>query len=757
VSNGKVEGQVAVDLRTNTISVEVPVQEGASEQHNETRRLVAESLAGMFRDGSAATTKHLAKTPHTLEWAADLEELLEPFGSRVSEEVLRAIQREVPCKDRDTEVQLRRVISRALAARGEVGLALDEIERALALLQPNETTQALALQHTKASFLGDAGDAACPAACRVAAETARALSNHHAAGNLFRIWSMFHWRRREYSDALPLFDAAAEELKHVEGNAYAFHLLDTLERVAGLDRERTRRYANEILEIIDRGNSLTETQTAKARLSIAQHLLSTGPVHAERELARRLAVDALSVFRRFVGYEERAGACASLLSIEYAHRGEHERATMYAADQERWLASVSDDEHLVRALLARCLANKQLEPLFDYEARLSARRDARLYALWAEVTAILLFENGEPERALDLLVEAERRLRARPRDHIHSEVAALYQIRAEFSQKLGDQEHHIASLAEVVRLVPADIRAALQLSLAGLRTGRNELAAREATRVIATEPSVITAYQIAARAHTRLGNYQRAVEILADAITRFPGHDRIAVEHQLVHDLHLGLRTMAKAEADPEMPQPPSTSEPLPEVKRLPEFHRNLAAALLEFVVELQRNPIRPMREQDYVEADFRDAAALYLGRQWSNLHAEPVAANGFVDLQVSDDRGQGRFAAEFKIWGRNDFLLAPEQAIGYSGERDPAAAVLMVNPKQEDISSAYVQQVIVGHPSYVPGTYRRRPLEPQSERLTHFLSQHRDALGRPVSVFHFIVHSILAKPRSKKRKKKTE
>jgi len=59
--------------------------------------------------------------------------------------------------------------------------------------------------------------------------------------------------------------------------------------------------------------------------------------------------------------------------------------------------------------------------------------------------------------------------------------------------------------------------------------------------------------------------------------------------------------------------------------------------------------------------------------------------------------------------------------SIGYASERDPAAAVLMVNPKQDDISSAYVQQVIVGHPSYVPGTYRRRPLEPQSDRLTHF------------------------------------
>jgi hypothetical protein len=211
VSDDKIEGRVAIDLRTNTLSVEVPAGGRASEQHNETRRLVAESLAGMFRDGSATTTKHLAKTPHTLEWATDLEELLEPFGSRVSDEVLRAIQREVPCGDRNIEIQLRRVLSRVLAARGEVGLALDEIERALALLRSGETRQALALQHTKASFLCNAGDAACPEVCRVAAETARMLKNHHAAGNLFRIWSMFHWKRREYQDALLLFDEACEE------------------------------------------------------------------------------------------------------------------------------------------------------------------------------------------------------------------------------------------------------------------------------------------------------------------------------------------------------------------------------------------------------------------------------------------------------------------------------------------------------------------------------------------------------------------
>jgi tetratricopeptide (TPR) repeat protein len=522
--------------------------------------------------------------------------------------------------------------------------------------------------------------------------------------------------------------------------------------VAGLDRERTRRYANAILAVIDRGECLTETQAAKAKLSIAQHLLSTGPVHAERELAREITVQALSVFQRFAGYEERAGACASLLSIEYANRGDHGLAATYAADQELWLANVSDDDHLVKAQLARCLANKQLVPLFDCEVRLSERRDARLYALWAEATALLLFENGESQRALDLLAEAERRLRARPRDHIHSEVAALYQIRAEFQHKLDDSDGHIASLAEVVRLVPADVHAALRLALAALRSKRNQLAAREATRVIAVEPNLVAAYQIAARAHARLGEYQRAVEIYDEAITRFPGQSTIQAERQHAHDLQLGIRTRPKADADPKMPPPPSTYEPLPEVMRLPVFHRNIASALLEFVVDLQRNPIRAMREQKYVEADFRDAAALYLRPQWSNVHTEPVAANGLVDLQISDDQGQDRFAAEFKIWGRNDFRLAPEQAIGYSGERDPAAAVVMVNPNQEDISSEYLQQLIVGHPSYIPGSYRRRPLEPQSERLTHFLSQHRDALGRPVTVFHFMVHAILAKPRSKKK-----
>lgn len=506
-----------------------------------------------------------------------------------------------------------------------------------------------------------------------------------------------------------------------------------------------------ILKFLAESDCLTETQVAKAKLSVAQQLVSTGPARAERELACGLALQALSVFRRFVGYERRAAACALLLSIEYASCGHHGLAAAYAADRDLWSTSVSADEHVMRAHLGQCLEKKQLEPVFEYEARPSIHSNASLYALWAEVVALLLFDQGEADRALDLLAEAERRLRARPGDHSHSDVAALYRIRAQFFQKLGDNEQNIAALAEAARLTPGNTTVALELSLAALRTGRNDLAAREAERVIPAEPTAPAAYRIAARANARLGRYQHAVEILDRAVGQFPGHDGIAAERREAQDLQLGVIKMSKADADPEMPAPPSSSEPLPEVKRLPEFHRNVAVALLEFVVELHRNPLRAMREQAYVEADIRDAAVLYLGRQWSNVHAEPVAANGLVDLQVSNHQGQGRFAAEFKIWNRNDYLSTPEQAIGYAGARDPAAAVIMINPNQDDISSTYVQQVIVGHPSYVPGTYRRRPLEPQSDRLTHFLSQHRDALGRPVTVFHYIVHAILAKPRSKK------
>lgn len=198
---------------------------------------------------------------------------------------------------------------------------------------------------------------------------------------------------------------------------------------------------------------------------------------------------------------------------------------------------------------------------------------------------------------------------------------------------------------------------------------------------------------------------------------------------------------------------PDDALTPLPEVMRLPTFHREVATALLEFVIEVHRVPLRSMREQNYVEADFRDAAVLRLSARWPNTHAEPVAANGLVDLVVSNDRRSEMFASEFKIWGRNDYLLATEQAIGYSGERDPAVAIVMVNPNQDDVTSMYVEQLIIGHPSYIRGSYRRRPIEPQSGRLVHFLSRHRDPLGRPVIVFHFVCHAILSKPRRKHRK----
>lgn len=247
---------------------------------------------------------------------------------------------------------------------------------------------------------------------------------------------------------------------------------------------------------------------------------------------------------------------------------------------------------------------------------------------------------------------------------------------------------------------------------------------------------MIGPYRVAARACARIGDYQRAAEILDQAFARFPDNSTIAAERREAHDLRLGLEKKEIAGRG-YIPQVQSNfSSPLPEVIQLPAFHREVAAALLELIVELHRNPLRMMRDQSYVEADFRDAAVHRLSARWANTHAEPIAATGFADLVVSSDSRAESFVSEFKIWVRNDYLHATEQVIGYSGLRDPAVAIVMVNPNQEDITSAYVEQLIIGHPSYIPASYRRRPLEPQSERLTHFLSRHRDPLGRSVIVF---------------------
>lgn len=317
-NDGTVEGRLILDEMTGTFSIEIPSEEGISSDQLKMRQKVSQSFAGMFRDGSRAAMKVIEETPHDSNWAELLVATLEPFGYRVNDEVLRFIQAEVIGKDRDIEIQLRYLLGRIFSARREASLGLEEIERGLALIRSDEAAYALALYHVRANLLCIAGDVTCPDACRRAIQAARALANHHTTANVFRIWSMFHWKRREFDKAIPLFDEATEHLRNVGGAAHAFHLLDTLERVAGLDRERMRRYVDEIISIIVDGRALDETRTAKARLSIAQHLMAAAPTQEERELALKQSVRALKVFRRFVGFEGRAAACSMLLSIEYA-------------------------------------------------------------------------------------------------------------------------------------------------------------------------------------------------------------------------------------------------------------------------------------------------------------------------------------------------------------------------------------------------------------------------------------------------------
>lgn len=672
----------------------------------------------------------------------------------ITDDVLAALRAEVGQAERETEIRLRHAIARVFSARGEVALGLDEITRALPLVRANEQLYLLALEHTQANLLGAAGDGSCPDASRRAIQIARTLGDHQTAGNVFRIWSLFHWRRREVAEAMRLFDEATEHLRRVGDAVYLYHLLDTLERVAGVDRARTRRYADAALEVLAE-RAAPRTETARARLAIAQHLLANDPTAAERELAVELCVLALAAFRQFAGFEARAAACVSLLAIEHDRRRNFGLAQTFAADHDLWLTGVPDGEPRFRGELARMLRERDLAGLLEQEHRVTLLGHRTLYPLWCAAVAELLIEGGECVRALELLDAADRDVVAADTDHGHHDLAMIHRTRATAYRRLRDREGYIIALSQVTRLLPAELGAAWDLCRAAVRAGHTELALEHAHRLIAAFPNAPGPYRVAARAYAFVGDYRAAAEILDRAHELVPAHAVIEVERQDAHDLALGLRERDTSQllqgAPVRAPTPvsPPLGGPLPEVARLPAFAQSVLKELLQLVVELHRNPPRFMREASYVEADFRDAAALRLSSKWPHSYSEPVAGQGFVDLVVSTEGRAESLATEFKIWGRNDYLASTEQAIGYASERDQVVAIVMINPTHMDIAPLYVEQVILNHRSYVRGSLRRNPIEPSSSRLVHFASRHADALGRPVAVFHFIVNAVLSRARS--------
>lgn len=469
----------------------------------------------------------LAKSPRDSNWAAKLIGILDRFRYRVNDDVLRLIQGEVDNIDRDTEIRLRYVLGRVFSARGEAGLGLEAVEKGLALVRPDELVYVLAFYHAKANLQYLAGDTGCPDTCRLAIQAARAQADYHVAAQVFRIWSMFHWTRHEFDLAMPLFDEATENLRKVGGAQYAFHLLDTLERVTGLDRERMRRYCKDIIDVIANERLLDEIQTAKARLSVAQHLMAATPTPVERELVLEQTVKALATFRRFAGLEGRAAACAALLSIAHLHSRNFGLAQTYSTDHNLWLPAIFGDTEALRSELFQCLLSDDVNRLFEYEITISVHKDAELYAVWASVVAIVLLRRKEFYRALDLLREAECQLCTRLCGHRHSDLALIYQIRAEAYQALNQEKPQLDALVELVRLLPADLYAASKLCVVALRNGSYELAAREAAKLIEARPMLNVYYRIAARAYAQLGDYNKAAKYLDQAFALFPENTTI--------------------------------------------------------------------------------------------------------------------------------------------------------------------------------------------------------------------------------------
>lgn len=739
-------GRILFDETTGDFAVEIEVggEDPALKTH--VARAVAAALGRMFTDGSEAVAQLLAESQRDAAWAGRVASTLDSYRHVINDDVFAALRGTAVDVDREAEIRLRHAIARVYSARGEVALGLDEVERARPLVEPAEQRYLLALEHTQAVLLGAAGDDRCPDACRRAIQIARALGNHSFAGNAFRTWSLYHWRRREFAEAMRLFDEATERLQVVGGTPYLYHLLDTLERIAGLDRARTRRYVDSALAVLSNANAASSTVSARARLAIAQHLLASQPTPIECDLAVELIVRALATFRQLAGLEARAATCVALLALEHERRGNFGLAQTFAEDHDRWLAGVPEGEARLRGELGGMLRDRDLPSLLDQEHRVTVLGHRALYPLWAVAVAALLIAGDDCVPALDLLDEAERQAANRN----HEDLANVHRARATAYRCLRDRERLIRALTEVTRLVPGDLSSAWDLCRVALHAGHLGVALEHANRLIAACPNALGPYRVAARAHAYAANYRSASELLDRASERFPTYEVVKSERREAHDLALGLSVpdsqLLRHRPDnllPPVPNATQASGPLPEITRLPAFAQDVLKELLEFVVELHRTPPRFMREGSYIEADFRDTASLRLSMRWPHSYSEPVAAQGFVDLIVSTEGRAESLATEFKIWGHNDYLASTEQAIGYASERDQVVAIVMINPCQQDIAPLYVEQVILNHRTYVRGSFRRNPIEPSSSRLVHFASRHGDALGRPVSVFHFVVNAV--------------
>jgi tetratricopeptide (TPR) repeat protein len=746
-------GTLTIDFNSGRSWTEVPVDADDSPQRIELKKRVAEQLAAIVtRSPDEEIESLLREDARDVEWADRVLHCLHFRRFHASDAVFSSLRDEIAKGVASVALRLRYACANILARRGESELALGELTAAEALIDRDDD-YAFAIEYDRAQMLFGLGRAeAVEVARRVFAATG-ARPNDRASGKMFLLWADYECRRKAYDVAFTLFDQASLHLQRCETNEYLYNLLDTAERYCGIHQGRAIAQAKLALQVLEKGALGTSSEAAAARLTIAQVLMTESG--AERDLAIAQVNHALSIFRRLVGYEDRAASCASLLSALHRDRGNAGIAAGYAVDHQLWLDRLAEGDGRLLGEVARAADSEEIAALAGLEPRVILTSNVRVAAAWACSMSSLLAKTGEPAQALALLDEVERRVASSENDgHMHELLGGIYVCRAEAFERAGRTAEAAAALIVAADHLPGDLGALSIACPAALNVGRYEDAIRLADQLIAVHRGAPGAHRIKAMAYARMQDYQAAAAVLKAAMPLFPDDTEVPRAHQQAVELMLGLRaTEGPPRGVPavELPSvvPPHVDR---EIDRLPLFHRDVATAILELIVDLQRTPPHYL-STGYTEADFRDHVFQRLSMRWPQTYAEPRAGRGLVDVTVSDADRKQMLVIELKVWGRNDFLSVSQQAIGYATERDPAVAVVMINPGTEDISSTYIERVVLRGPGYVVGSFRRNPLDRRAPRLQHFVSQHQDGLGRPVLVFHFICNFALTKSRRVNRR----
>lgn len=569
-------------------------------------------------------------------------------------------------------------------------------------------------------------------------------------------WASYVLEKGHLNDALLLYEQETP-LRRQEGpRNYAKHLGFLANLNETIDRSKAVNLLKELLtsNSVNPG-CLLPNEIAESCYRVGVLLFQDPTKTAE---ALEYALRATELFSKELGEEARLAWAYGLVSICYTRLGKTEDALKYEGMKRKLLDVYGSDCEKFKLELTELIFSKNpsVSKIKILEQIASTSDNPQIVLCWNLAYSKYLLDNSEPDTVISFvenftsnIASISGKLTADQK----RDLSLLYFIEANAYSKNGDMENNVRCLQNAVLQNPYDWNLHWALCNNALAAGYYELAGIEAQLLLKNVPEMPGPYRVLAHVAVSNNKFDDAIAILMPVREKFIANQGLQEELKEIVQIkkQLLLRENSKyfkhiTGVKALQPKALHESNSLAEYAKLDPFTKDCLNKILTYFHNLEKTPPNFLKDFNanmkgsLEEGDFRDELQRNLSFVYPGTEVEIAYGDGRADLVIKPLADPRKVVVvEFKIWGRNDYATVVEQLEHYLTSFQVYGVIFMINSNVAPIKEKYVDQAIFSSKSYLPGTFRKKPIDVSLLNLEHYYSRHKTAYGAEHEVFHFI------------------